>query len=161
MEAVNFRGGKSYEAPSRWSAMAIVDCRQDAVFPVTDADGDEPRDAPVRVTQQPPATWWRGCRAAGGGRGSATAAGCPGCPPRAGRFIGRVLRDGGRGAHAPSCDDPGWGCAYGPDRSRGTRWSHVHISAARVPPRRGSHRRWSRRPVLAREAESVRGRPRG
>lgn len=63
--------------PSRWLLMAIVDCKQDAVFPVSNADDDELRDAPVRVTQQPPVTRWRGCQAAGGGRGSASQQGFP------------------------------------------------------------------------------------
>ncbi|MCU1671824.1 MAG: hypothetical protein JWP40_4751 [Blastococcus sp.] len=40
-------------------------------------DGDKLRDAPVRVTQQPLATRWRGCRAAGGERGSASQQGVP------------------------------------------------------------------------------------
>src|SRR3954449_8684134 len=33
--------------------------------------------------------------------------GGPGCPPRTGRPIGRVLRDGGRGPRAQSCHVPG------------------------------------------------------
>ena len=40
---------------------------QGGFYPIA-AAADQLRDVPVRVTQQPPATRWRGCRAAGGRR---------------------------------------------------------------------------------------------
>ena len=94
-------GEKSSQASSHWSLLATIDSMRDADCLVACIDEEgfgDGRDSRSRIDL---------LRSGGvGGErpadDSALSAktGCSGCPPCAGRLIGRVLRDGDRG-HVP------------------------------------------------------------